>query len=209
MAARSARSARPDRTISEPAQLQVLASPLRQEILDLLARTGAAQVAEIASLLGRPADSLYYHLRELERVGLVVSSRARANGSRGEMLFRAAQREPTLFHDVSSPSNTSAVESIVASMLRLGIRDFRNASASDGVCTHGPRRELWALRVTGWLDPSQVAEINRRIHDLKDAVARPRSRGKLYAITILLTPLTHRTRRKPQRRKPAGRSRAR
>jgi DNA-binding transcriptional ArsR family regulator len=200
---------RSDRTISEPAQLRVLASPLRQEIIDLLARTGAAQVSDIASLLGRPADSLYYHLRELERVGLVLSSRARANGKRAEMHFRAAHREPTLLHDVSSRGNTPAVASIVASMLRLGIRDFRNASASNGVCTQGPRRELWALRVTGWLDAEQIAGINRRICDLKDAVGRPRSRGKLYAITILLTPLTHRTRRKQQRRRPVGRSRAR
>jgi DNA-binding transcriptional ArsR family regulator len=198
---------RTNRTISEPAQLRVLASPMRQEILDLLARTGDAQVSEIASLLGRPADSLYYHLRELERVGLVVASRARTNGKRGEMLFRAAHREPTLLHDVSPRGNTPAVASIVASMLRLGIRDFRNASASDAVSTQGPRRELWALRVTGWLDPDQVAGINRRICDLKDAVAKPRSRGKLYAITILLTPLTHRTRRKRQRRRPVGRRR--
>jgi DNA-binding transcriptional ArsR family regulator len=195
---------RPDRAISEPAQLQVLASPLRQEIIDLLARTGAAQVSEIASLLGRPADSLYYHLRELERVRLVRSS-PRAGGRRGEKLFRAAHREPTLVHDVSPLGNTPAVASIVASMLRLGIRDFRNASASSRVCTHGPHRELWALRVTGWLAEDQIAGINRRIRDLKDAVAKPRSRGKLYAITILLTPLTHRTRRKQQRRRPVGR----
>lgn len=199
---------RSERAISEPAQLRVLASPLRQEILDLLARTGDAQVSEIASLLGRPADSLYYHLRELERVGLVVSSRARSNGSRGEMLFRAAHREPTLLHDASPRGNTRAVASIVASMLRLGIRDFRNASASDGVCTQGPGRELWALRVTGWLDAEQIAGINRRIRSLKDAVARPRSRGKLYAITILLTPLTHRARRKRRRPRPAGRRNA-
>lgn len=198
---------RPDRTISEPAQLRVLASPLRQEILDLLVRTGDAQVSEIASLLGRPADSLYYHLRELERVGLVVSSRARANGRRGEMLFRTAHREPTLLHDASARGNTPGVASIVASMLRLGIRDFRNASASEGVCTQGPGRELWALRVTGWLDPEEIAGINRRIRGLQNAVAKPRSRGKLYAITILLTPLTHRTRRRRQRRKPAGRRR--
>ena len=195
---------RSERTISEPAQLRVLASPLRQEILDLLARTGDAHVSEIASLLGRPADSLYYHLRALERVGLVRSSRARRNGTRGEMQFRAAHRVPTLLHDATPRGNTPAVASIVASMLRLGIRDFRNAAASDGVRTQGPRRELWALRVTGWLDPDQIAGINRQIQGLQEAVSRPRSRGKLYAVAVLLTPLTHRTRRRRQRRKPAG-----
>ena len=120
------------------------------------------------------------------------------------MQFRAAQRVPTLLHDATPRGNTPAVASIVASMLRLGIRDFRNAAASDGVRTQGPRRELWALRVTGWLDPDQIAGINRQIQGLQEAVSRPRSRGKLYAVTVLLTPLTHRTRRRRQRRKPAG-----
>jgi len=187
------------RAISGRAQLKVLVSPLRQELLDLLVRTGPASAADLGGLLRRPADGLYYHLRALERAGLVSKESGRAGAGRKEALFRAVHREPALRHDTSPGGNSPAVAAIVASMLRLGARDFRRASALAGVRTEGPRRDLWALRVTGWLSPGQLADVNARIHALRDAVARPRSKADLYGITILLTPLGHRARKKQSR----------
>lgn len=193
--------------ISDDDQLKALASPVRQELLDLLARTGPASAAELGKLTGRPADGLYYHLRALQRAGLISSEESRARGGRSEELFRSVHREPALRHDPSPRGNSPAVTSIAASMLRLGIRDFRRAAASSDIRTRGPGRELWALRVTGWLSPTEVAEVNRRIRTLRDAVGKPRSKGKLYSITILLTPLGHRIRRKQRRpRLSAGRN---
>jgi hypothetical protein len=61
----------------------------------------------------------------------------------------------------------------------------------------GNRRELWALRRTGRLQPAQVAGVNRAIMRLVRALPEPRARGRLYAITVLLTPLDRgRTRQK-------------
>ena len=184
--------------ITDPAHLKALASPVRQELIDLLGRTGPVSAAELGALVRRPADGLYYHLRALQRVGLVAAAGTRVSGGRSETLFRAIHREPALRHDPSPRGNTPAVVAIVAAMLRLGIRDFRQAAASAGVRTQGPRRELWALRVTGRLSPSEVADVNRRMRALRDTVAKP-SQGKLYAITILLTPLGHRVRKKQRR----------
>jgi DNA-binding transcriptional ArsR family regulator len=196
------------REISNPAQLRALASPARQELVDLLARTGPATAGELGRLIGRPADGLYYHLRALERAGLIASGIARPRGGRGERVFRAAHREPALRHDPGSEGNSRAVAAIVAAMLRLGIRDFRKACASADVRTHGPRRELWALRVTGRLSPGELANANRRMRDLRDTLGRRRVKGDLYAVTILLTPLGHRARKKQRRpRPPAKRSR--
>src|SRR5262245_35684610 len=61
-------------TIS-PTQLRLLASPVRQEIVDVLESAGARSVAELGALLGRPADALYHHLRRLVAVGLVEVER--------------------------------------------------------------------------------------------------------------------------------------
>ncbi|HEX7078289.1 MAG TPA: helix-turn-helix domain-containing protein [Candidatus Eisenbacteria bacterium] len=196
------------REISNPAQLRALASPARQELVDLLARTGPATAAALGRLIGRPADGLYYHLRALERAGLVRSGIARTRAGRGERVFRAAHREPALRHDPGPGGNSPAVASIVAAMLRLGIRDFRKACASPDVRTRGPRRELWALRVAGRLSPSELADANRRMRSLRDALGRRRAKGDLYAVTILITPLGHRARKKQRRpRRPDGRSR--
>jgi DNA-binding transcriptional ArsR family regulator len=168
--------------ISKDDQLRALASSARQEIVDVLSRMGTASIAEIAAALGRPADALYYHLRELVRVRLVVRS-VRKRGGREEALFRTVA--PMLELRYGSPLTPR----IISSMLRLGARDFRRAFASGAVSTAGPRRELWALRTTGWLTPGDVAGVNRGMRALRDAVSRPRRPGRLYAITIVLTPL--------------------
>lgn len=198
-------SSRTNGIISKPAQLRALASPFRQELVDLLVRAGPASAAELGRLIQRPADGLYYHLRALQRVGLVSSAGIRARAGRREELFRAVHRVPTLRHDPSPGGNSPAVIAIVSSMLRLGIRDFKKGAASPEVRAQGPKRELWALRVTGWLSPSQLAEANRQIRTLHEVPGKRSPKGKLYGITILLTPLGHRGRKKQQRSRSARR----
>jgi len=187
--------------ISTRRQLAVLVSPVRQEIADVLSRMGRASVREIAAALGRPADGLYYHLRALARGGLVAAAGTRSRGGRDEALYRTAAPVLMIRH---VPDNAGDVSTVVGSMLRLGIRDFRRAAASGRARTQGDRRELWALRATGWLSPDDVAGVNRRIQGLHDALVRTRGRGRLFAVTILLTPLDHRA-RAPRRRAPAPR----
>ena len=168
--------------IDKPAQLRALTSSARQEIVDVLSRMGGVSAAELAEALGRPADALYYHLRELTRVGLVVRSR-RSRGGREEAEFRTIA--PRLALRYRSPLTPR----IISSMLRLGARDFRRAFESRAVATTGSRRELWALRTTGWLTPRDLAAANRRMRALREDVSRPLQRGRLFAVTILLTPL--------------------
>src|SRR5437764_14687831 len=94
-------------------------------------------------------------------------------------------------------------------MLCLVVSDFRLAAAMGGVRVSGPALELWAIRATGWLSQSQVAEVNRRMRSLRQGVARPPGKGRLFGITILLTPLDHRARKPQTRPRRANRSDAR
>lgn len=180
--------------IHRPEQMAVLAAAARQEIVDVLAPMGNVSVAEVAAALGRPADALYYHLRALQRSGLVLAAGYRYKGARREALFRTVSPELRLRYQPRSASNRKAVTAIVGSMLRLGIRDFRRAFQSDAM-VEGERRELWALRRTGWLSLAQIAKVNRHIQRLAFSVAEPKGRGRLYGITVLLTPLDHRSRK--------------
>ena len=192
------------RRICRKDQLAALVSPVRQEVLDALARLGTVSMAELAAVLGRPADGLYYHVRALQRAGLVEAMGERSRGSRSESLVRAQARQFAIRYP-ADPADRRPITAIVAAMLRLGTRDFARAVARADVRVAGPARELWALRTTAWLDPAQVRQVNRRILALSNAGTRTSPRGRLYAITVVLTPLTdrdHRTRRRP-RRKPA------
>src|SRR5438105_9118201 len=176
-------------TIRHLAQMAVLASPVRQELLDVLARMGTTSLAELGALLGRPADGLYYHVRLLQRAGLVEPAGTRRRGGRSEALVRATASQFMIRYASRPPAEMRAVSAIVATMLRLGSRDFRRALGDPTTRVEGPERDLWALRTTGWLLPAQVRRINRLIRELSAAASRFEPKGRLYAVTVLLAPL--------------------
>jgi DNA-binding transcriptional ArsR family regulator len=173
-------------------QLAALTAATRQEVVDVLSQLGTVSVGELAAALGRPADALYFHLRALTRAGLVRRAGYRSRSRGKEALYRTVAPELLLQYEPHKASNRKAVSAIVSSMLRLAIRDFRGAFQRDTVVVCGPRRELWGLRKAGRLSQAGLAQVNRRIKELAKAVSPPRKRGRLYAITVVLTPLDHR-----------------
>ncbi len=79
--------------IRDAAVLRALRTPLRQEILSALDRPGGASVRELATTLGRKPASLYYHVHDLVRVGLVEGGRYAAGGSADGDDLRTRGRE--------------------------------------------------------------------------------------------------------------------
>ena len=186
-------SSRDNYVIRSKRQMRALAASTRQEIVDVLPRLGIVSVAELATTLVRPADSLYYHLRVLKRVGLVLSAGVRTVNGRTEALFRAVAPEMILQYKLGKNGNGNEINPIISSMLRLGTRDFKRSFRTGEASVSGPRRELWALRKTAWLSPDQIVEVNRCIHRLIRLTSTTGRKGRLYAITVLLTPLDRRS----------------
>jgi DNA-binding transcriptional ArsR family regulator len=181
--------------INSKKQLATLVSAARQEIVDVLAHSGTVSVADLAAALGRPADALYYHLRILRTAGLIREVSPRFRRGKREALFRAVGSELRIDYQACRRNSTPVLSSIVSSMLRLGIRDFRHTIRDESVLVSGKQRELWALRTTGRLAPKELEEINLSIERLTSVVSKSRHRGELYGITVLLTPLRRRRRR--------------
>jgi len=196
---------RPLLPITRLDQKKVLTSPVRQELLDVLARVGDVSLAELGALLGRPADGLYHHVRLLVRVGLVRRAGERVRGRRREALFRAAAPQFALRYTPPTRPHVAAMNAIVAAMLRLGIRDFHRAMAGGALRVEGPERDVWALRTTGWLRTPQLREVNRAIAALSRTATRQEAAGQLYAVTVLLTPLRQRTNRTGRRPRQGAR----
>jgi DNA-binding transcriptional ArsR family regulator len=177
------------RMIRKPEELRALASPVRQEIADVLSARGPMSAAELAAALGRAADALYVHQRALERVGLVRRAGVRRRNRRTEALFRAAAPELKLRYEPANRVNRARVNAIVGSMLRLGVRDFRRGLQQPGVRVAGARRELWALRRTARLTAAQLARVNALIVRLSRQFAGAHDEAPMYAVTVVLTPL--------------------
>jgi DNA-binding transcriptional ArsR family regulator len=196
------------RLIRNEKQLAALATAARQEIVDVLEQMGTVSVAELAAALGRPADSLYFHLRALTRVGLVRNAGYRARPGGKEALYRTFAPELRLHYEQRNAANRKAVSAIVASMLRLAIRDFRRSFQRGNVRVSGAHRELWSLRKVGRLSRAQLAQLNHRIKELVKEVCAHRGHGRLYAVSVILTPLDHRNKvdglAKPKQRTTRG-----
>jgi DNA-binding transcriptional ArsR family regulator len=82
--------AQPVHVVEDIEALQVLGNPLRVRILELLREPGSA--ATVAREVGETRQKVNYHLKELERVGLVAPAGERRAGNFIETLYQAVGR---------------------------------------------------------------------------------------------------------------------
>jgi len=73
--------------VDDPEGLQAIAHPLRMQVLEALREPGTA--AGVARALGHSRQAVNYHLKELERTGLVRKVGERRNGNFIETQFQA------------------------------------------------------------------------------------------------------------------------
>lgn len=173
--------------IRNPRTIRALASPVRLAILDTLEAIGPCPAAEVASLVGLNVDAVYYHLRMLQRLGLVVSGVGKSAPRSGAVF--SVPRPLALAYSRDGAS-ASAITKVVGAMLRGALRIF-SAAFSTSSKLKGARREVWAAQRFSRLTPSQVGHLNRLLNEIVDLLAEGRDsrKGKLYAFTFVLSPL--------------------
>lgn len=212
--------------VARPSQLGALVSPIRQEIVDAISAAGPSTMAQIAEWLGRPADTLYYHVAALRRVGLLVESGRRRTGRRFGAVYDVPGR-PLLMRPTGSKA-PQAIRSVVRAALRLADRDLKRsleaglaaggasgflsgrssggASAtgapSDGrapmPCFEGPDRNVWAGRTKGWVTAADLRRIASLMDEIVAIVGRgaPRPGAHAQSFTFVLAPVVSRPARR-------------
>jgi len=177
--------------ITSLAQIRALRSPVRQEIIDAVSAAGPCTIARLAGLLDRRPDGLYFHIRALERVGLLVAQGMSRAGRHAAAVYDLPGHPVQLHYEPTDPANLRAIAGVVGGVLRLTKRDFARSLGKPWAVTEGPRRNTWGGRARGWLTPMQAARINRHIAAIIDLVrsARPRPGARPHAVTFVLTPL--------------------
>jgi DNA-binding transcriptional ArsR family regulator len=188
------------RVIRDPAQLRLLSSGVRQEMVDTLAAlSGEAGVASLAEQVGRPADGLYYHLRALVAGGLVEE--LPTDG--GERRFRlVGDGGPLrLSYDLGPNGNAAELRAFARGLLQIADRDFEAALGRSDTVVAGPARTLWASRNKGWLTAADVAEVNALLVRLGELTSQPKTDGReqLVSFAFVLAPTEARAKRRGPR----------
>lgn len=174
--------------ITERAQLAALATPLRQELLDSLrAAGGSATASELAAQLGRPVDGLYYHLRVLAELGLIIEQTGRSRAGRAERRYALRGADKGLLRVAYAPQlagNREGLRALAAAMLRIAGRDFSNALRRPDLVVEGPKRELWAARNKGWLSAAELRQLLALLERAALLLGRPRSKTRQHLMSL-------------------------
>jgi len=112
------------RSLSSPEELQALGHPTRVAILEALGEPAAA--ATVARAIGRSRQLVNYHVKELERAGLVERVGERPKGNFVEGLYRAVAQSFVISPQLARSEN-ARVEALrrqhhLATLLELGER---------------------------------------------------------------------------------------
>jgi DNA-binding IclR family transcriptional regulator len=180
--------------ITDPAQLDALASSVRQEILDTVIALRACSIREIAGALGRSADGLYYHVRALVQAGLLSEDAGRSASGRPETVYRTRSRGiQQLRYRPEDADHANAVRRIARAMLRSAERDFSAGLASGRARPGGADRNILASRQRARLTRAQRREINALLARLQeifhDSATGDDAGAELMSVTVVLAPI--------------------
>ena len=176
--------------IDDRRQIAALASPLRQEIVDVVTSAGPCSIARMAAALSRPPDRLYFHIRRLQAVGLLTQNGTVGNGRSAAALYDVPGRPLRIRYDRRDKGRTRAIGAVQDGALRLARRDLKRAMASPSSVVTGPLRDTWGGRSRGWLTPAQIRRLNRLIEQIINLVRSGDSRkaANPVAFTFVLAP---------------------
>lgn len=90
-------------TLTTVEQLQAMAHPIRLHVLRLLAGEPRTN-KQLAARIGISPGRLHFHVRELERAGLIVLVEERPRGGVIEKYYQAAAENFTLGHQLGIPA---------------------------------------------------------------------------------------------------------
>lgn len=177
--------------IVQARQKEVLASSVRQNLLDTLCAARVASVRELARELGMRVTALYYHLQLLERAGLVIRRGTRRGRARHEAVYAARATHIALDYGLDSESGRGAAVRLGRTLLRAAARDFAVGVRSPLARSGGGRRNLWVSRVKAWLTDREIGAVHGHLRAIEKLML-PSRRGPgrtLCAASWVLAPL--------------------
>jgi hypothetical protein len=171
-------------------QIAALESAVRQEIIDVIQAAGPCSAAELAALMGRPPDALYYHIRKLQAVGLLVTVDTRRPNGREQAVYDLVGHPLALHFPAGRAAAEHPLHGVVRAMARTRERDSRTAHGTREARQDSPTRNLWVGRRHAWLTPADLRRVNALIDELVTTMTKARdpARGELCTLTLLLAP---------------------
>jgi DNA-binding transcriptional ArsR family regulator len=151
--------------LEDPGALRALAHPARLTVVDELYQGFERTASELAELTGLSPSAMSYHLRALERWGVVERAEAREDGR--ERPWRAAGRSLSLVSD-ASPSGAAAKDVIAGGYLQQLRDEFRRWSLVEERESEEWREAAGLRRSFLWLSAAEAEAFVAELHAVVD-----------------------------------------
>jgi len=185
--------------VSTAAQFDALASPVRDQIVQVVVNHEAFRpgeglsIREIGAQLGRKPASLYRHMEELVKAGLLREQGPQASGGRDASVYaadgaalvletpaRAGPALDALCRYIERMASHAGKESAAA--VRTRVRESRGAR---------PDPVQGSASLVGWLDEAQVQRLREMLFEMTEIFghAQRRPGTSLIAASLLIRPV--------------------
>lgn len=174
--------------ITDPGGLRALAHPARLTIVDELYQGSELTATELAELTGLSPSAMSYHLRALERWGVVV--RGEARGDARERPWRAAARSLSVSSDSASAAAIDVIGAVYSEQLRDEFRHWalheKHESKAWREVGRMRRSHLWLTESEATAFHSELeAVLEKHIGD-RDAAHHPAGTRRVMCVVATL-----------------------
>jgi DNA-binding transcriptional ArsR family regulator len=153
--------------ITDPRAIRALAHPARQRVIDELYDGKVLTATECAELAGLTPSAMSYHLRALERWGIVERAEVSADGR--ERPWRAAAGS-LMISSQSNEAGRLASQAIIRSSVDRVLEQFAQMAGDD------PWDDISSLsRSRLWLTHEEAKEFGQELIDLVDRYKKGRT----------------------------------
>jgi predicted transcriptional regulator len=185
--------------IREEEQRRAFTSPIRMELIGLFSDGIPLSVSMIAERMGRPATAIHYHVRLLEKVGLLKRVGKSPSGRRPETLYLPVADLFKMEADREAPEKIAAAAlKTMSTAFRMAERDMKAAFSNPNSKSAGPYRNVFGARVHCRLPKQDLAELNKHLRGIEKLLSRshrahePSPDDAFVSFTVALMPLRNR-----------------
>ncbi|HEX6507603.1 MAG TPA: helix-turn-helix domain-containing protein [Chloroflexota bacterium] len=166
-------------------QMRAISDELRQRIIREL-RPEPHTVTQVADALGIAPARVHYHIRELERVGLVRMVHTREKGGILEKYYQPVARSLNIESELLQQAEPEEYIELTRHFLGEINRGFLNA-LSRAVASTAPELDLMTLgRDRIWVTPQEFEQVTQDIDALLAHFRQPRYADDVHQVSVTL-----------------------
>ncbi len=155
-------------------QLRAIADELRTRIVEALSHR-AMTVTQLGEMLGQAPAKIHYHVRELERVGLVRLVATREKSGILEKYYRAIARSFTASKTLLSAAPSDEALATMRAYLDNALQGFLRATEYTVRNQLWENPKVWGFNSTQiWVTTDEMKELAKRVQAELDRYSAPR-----------------------------------